>query len=102
MTYTLYTKHSCETCDYVKQLLTDLELDYVELKLDEDFTLEEYEDKFGETNCPGILKDGKLLGIKGNIVELHNQLEEMNLIQRQIVTELPDDAYMLDKDNTIF
>ena len=101
MTYTLYTKHSCDTCKYVKQLFTDLELDYVELKLDEDFTLEEYEDKFGEMSCPGILKDGELVGQRGSIGELHYQLEEMNLIQRQVVTEddLPDG---INKENTIF
>ena len=98
MTYTLYIKHYCEACDYVKTLLTDLELDYVELKLDEDFTLEEYKDKFGELSCPAILKDGELVGPVSSLV---SQLVEAGLVQKQVVTEddLPDG---LDRTNTIF
>ena len=102
MTYTVYTKESCQGCTFVKNLLSDLEFDYVELKLDEDFTLEEYEDKFGPQPCPGILKDDELIGGTGMVVQLMQYLEELNLVQRETLTELPEEElFMADKNSTM-
>lgn len=98
MTYTIYTNTTCDGCKYVIDLLTDLELDHVELRLGEDYTPEEFTDKFGESPCPGILKDGLLLGSTGSLM---SDLEEEGLVHRRVVTEddLPDE---LDRTNTSF
>ena len=61
MTYTVYSKEGCNGCESVKLLLSDLNIDYIDLELYEDFSSDQFRNLFGDL-FPGILKDNKVLG----------------------------------------
>jgi glutaredoxin len=44
--YTIYTKDNCSFCTRVKELMKICSLEYTELKLDQDFFVEEFKEKF--------------------------------------------------------
>ena len=63
MAYTIYTKSNCPYCENVKKVLTGLDEPYMEVKLNRDFTREQFTEKFGYgSTFPRVLKDGKLIG----------------------------------------
>ena len=63
MAYKIYTKQSCPYCENIKKVLTGLGETYMEVKLNRDFTREQFTAKFGYgSTFPQVLKDGKLIG----------------------------------------
>ena len=61
MTYTVYSKPSCPFCVKVIRALELAEVKYVELKLDTDFTREEFISRFGKTTFPRVLLNNETL-----------------------------------------
>ena len=61
MTYTVYSKTSCPFCVKVIRALELAEVKYVELKLDTDFTREEFISKFGRSTFPRVLLNNETL-----------------------------------------
>ena len=61
--YLIYSKDYCPYCRNIKQVLEGIGQDYMELRLNKDFSKEQFVDKFGYgATFPRVLKDGKLLG----------------------------------------
>lgn len=63
--YKVFSKDGCPWCDRAVFALTTFEKDFEVLKLDRDFTREEFTSKFGmygHNTFPAILKDGNFLG----------------------------------------
>ena len=61
MTYTVYSKPSCPFCVRVIRALELAEVKYVELKLDTDFTREDFIGRFGRTTFPRVLLNNETL-----------------------------------------
>jgi glutaredoxin len=61
MTYTVYSKPSCPFCVKVIRALELAEVKYVELKLDTDFTREDFIGRFGRTTFPRVLLNNETL-----------------------------------------
>jgi glutaredoxin 3 len=60
---TIYTKEHCSFCVKAKNILKSREISFTELKLGEDFTVEEYKNAFqGRSTLPLIVQDGKIIG----------------------------------------
>lgn len=58
MIFTVYSKSGCSYCKKIEQVLKLLKLDYEIYKLDQDFTTEEFCDKFGEgSSFPQVVVD---------------------------------------------
>lgn len=63
MAIEVYSKTNCSSCDKAKQLLRTHGKDYMEYKLDEDFTREILLSKFPEAKTfPVIVVDGMNIG----------------------------------------
>lgn len=63
MTIEVYSKNNCSFCDQAKQILRIHNKDYIEYKLDEDFTREILLSKFPEAKTfPVIVVDGFNIG----------------------------------------
>lgn len=63
MAIEIYSKDNCSQCDQAKTLLRSKGTDYVEYKLDRDFTREILLDKFPEARTfPVIVVDGFNIG----------------------------------------
>mgnify|MGYP006294837029 CR=1 FL=1 len=63
MAIEIYSKNNCSNCSKAKQLLTTHGKDYLEYKLDEDFTREIILSKFPEAKTfPIIVIDGMNIG----------------------------------------
>ena len=61
MTYTVYSKASCPFCVKVIKALQLAKVEYNELKLDTDFTREEFISRFGKTTFPRVLLNNETL-----------------------------------------
>ena len=59
---TVYSKKGCTYCDKLVQFLHQKGLDYTKLTLGEDYTSEQFLDKFGRGTFPRVLHDDKLIG----------------------------------------
>ena len=63
MKFTVYSKYGCPYCTKTIQVLEKLNLEYVEYKLGDDFTREEFYNEFGNgTTFPQVLADQTKLG----------------------------------------
>jgi len=63
MKFTVYSKYGCPYCTKTVQVLEKLNLEYVEYKLGDDFTREEFYNEFGNgTTFPQVLADQTKLG----------------------------------------
>jgi len=63
MNFTVYTKDNCPYCYKVKQVLELTGTKFSSFNLNEDFTREEFYDKFGEgSTFPQVVCDDKKIG----------------------------------------
>ena len=61
--YLIYSKDYCPYCRNIKEVLEGIGQDYMELRLNKDFSKEQFIDKFGYgATFPRVLKDGRILG----------------------------------------
>jgi glutaredoxin len=78
MDIVIYSKENCQYCEKIKQVFGLKQMNYVEYKLDVDFTRQNFIDEFGENSTfPRILIDGKLIG---GASETISYLKENNLV----------------------
>ena len=78
MHVTIYSKDNCPYCEKVKRLFELINLNFVEYKLNENFTRQNFIDKFGEdSGFPQVLFGDKLVG---GCVETISYLKENNLL----------------------
>ena len=74
----LWSKDNCQWCERVRQLFTHCKIDYLEYKLDKDFTRRQFYEEFEEgATFPQVQIDNKHIG--GCKDTLH-YLQEKNLI----------------------
>ena len=74
----LWSKDNCQWCERVRQLFTHCKIDYLEYKLDKDFTRKQFYEEFEEgATFPQVQLDNKHIG--GCKDTLH-YLQEKNLI----------------------
>jgi glutaredoxin 3 len=85
MAIELYSKNNCTFCDQAKQLLRTHGKDFLEYKLDEDFTREILLSKFPEAKTfPVVVVDGFHIG---GFQQLLQQLNEEASDTRKILLE---------------
>ena len=85
MAIEIYSKQNCPSCTHAKQILTIHGKDYIEYKLDEDFTREILLSKFPEAKTfPVIVVDGFNIGGYEN---LKQHLAEETSDNRKILLE---------------
>lgn len=85
MAIEVYSKNNCSFCDKAKQLLRTHGKDYLEYKLDEDFTREILLSKFPEAKTfPVIVVDGMNIG---GYDQLLRQLNEESQDHRKLLNE---------------
>lgn len=79
MKFTIYSKEGCPYCEKVKQVMQLTQLEHKVYSLYEDFTKEEFYEKFGEgsTFPQVILNDTEHLG---GCVDTVKYLKENNLV----------------------
>lgn len=81
----IYSKQNCSFCDQAKQLLRIHGKDYIEYKLDEDFTKEILLSKFPEARTfPIIVIDGFNIG---GFEQLKQQINEETKDNKKILLE---------------
>ena len=74
----LWSKDNCQWCERVRQLFSHCKIDYLEYKLDKDFTRKQFYEEFEEgATFPQVQLDNKHIG--GCKDTLH-YLQENNLI----------------------
>ena len=74
----LWSKDNCQWCERVRQLFSHCKIDYLEYKLDKDFTRRQFFEEFEEgATFPQVQIDNKHIG--GCKDTLH-YLQEKNLI----------------------
>ncbi len=74
----LWSKDNCQWCERVRQLFSHCKIDYLEYKLDKDFTRKQFYEEFEEgATFPQVQLDNKHIG--GCKDTLH-YLQEKNLI----------------------
>lgn len=85
MTIEIYSKDGCSNCVKAKQLLTTHNKDYMEYKLNEDFTREILLSKFPEAKTfPVIVVDGMNIG---GYDQLFHYITEERLDNRKLLNE---------------
>lgn len=85
MAIELYSKNNCSFCDKAKQLLRMHGKDYIEYKLDEDFTRDVLLSKFPEAKTfPVIVVDGFNIG---GYHQLEQQINEETKDTRKVLLE---------------
>jgi glutaredoxin len=78
MQITVYSKLECPYCEKIKKVFNLMNLDFVEYKLDEHFTRQNFIDEFGEgSTFPRVIIDGNLIG---GCTETIQHLKENNLL----------------------
>ena len=74
----LWSRDNCQWCERVRQLFSHCKIDYLEYKLDKDFTRKQFYEEFEEgATFPQVQLDNKHIG--GCKDTLH-YLQEKNLI----------------------
>jgi|TARA_B100000925_G_C21988772_1_gene465797 glutaredoxin len=59
----VYSRDNCQWCDRVKQLFASVDIDYIEYKLDKDFTREQFILEFEEAaTFPQVSINNKAIG----------------------------------------
>lgn len=85
MAIELYSKDNCNFCEQAKQLLRMHKKDFIEYKLDEDFTREILLSKFPEAKTfPVVVVDGFHIG---GYQQLQRQINEESIDTRKILME---------------
>jgi len=78
MDIVIYSKENCKFCETIKQVFQHKNMNYVEYKLDEDFTRQNFIDEFGvNSTFPRIIINGTLIG---GASETITYLKENNLV----------------------
>lgn len=78
MDIAIYSKDGCPYCDKIKQVFEIKGWDYVEYKLDKDFTKEQFLSEFSpQPTFPRVMIDGTLVG---GCTETIQYLKEQTLI----------------------
>ncbi len=63
MQITIYSKDNCPYCEKIKRVFDLLELSFVEYKLNEHFTRQNFIDEFGdEATFPRVIIDNSIIG----------------------------------------
>lgn len=73
----IYSKTGCIWCKQIKQVMTLKKIPFTELKLNEDFTLEDFIVKFNKTTFPQILHGEEYIG---DCIETIKYLKKSNII----------------------
>ena len=60
--FVVYSKPSCPYCTKVAAVLDSKGISYTKLTLEEDYTRDEFLDKFGKSTFPRVLHNGELVG----------------------------------------
>lgn len=60
--FTIYSKTNCGFCTKIAAFMDQHNIDYTKLTLGEDYTSEEFIEKFGRSTFPRVLRDGELIG----------------------------------------
>jgi glutaredoxin 3 len=85
MAIEIYSKNNCSFCEQAKQLLRIHKKDFVEYKLDEDFTREILLSKFPEAKSyPVVVVDGFHIG---GFHQLQQQINEQTNDTRKVLLE---------------
>mgnify|MGYP005702919259 CR=1 FL=1 len=59
----IYSKDDCQWCDRVRQLLVSVDIEYLEYKLDKDFTKDQFYNEFEEgATFPQVSINNKAIG----------------------------------------
>lgn len=78
MKVAIYSKENCPYCEKIKQVFNLISVDFVEYKLNEHFTRENFIAEFGEgSTFPRVLIDDTLIG---GCSETISFLKENNLV----------------------
>ena len=78
MTYTIYSRDGCPYCIKVEQVLQLAELKYVVYKLGQDFSRDEFYEKFGQgSTFPRVILGEEVLG---GCTETVKYLKENDLV----------------------
>ena len=78
MTYTIYSRDGCPYCIKVEQVLQLAELKYVVYKLGQDFSRDEFYEKFGQgSTFPRVILGEEVLG---GCTETVKYLREQKLV----------------------
>ena len=63
MTFLVFSKEGCPSCNKVQQVLQLAEVQHVIYKVNRDFTREEFLQKFGDDSTyPRVVMDGEVIG----------------------------------------
>lgn len=63
MTFVVFSREGCPSCNKVQQVLQLAEVEHVIYKVNRDFTREEFLQKFGESSTyPKVVVDGEFVG----------------------------------------
>lgn len=77
MTFTIYSKHGCPYCEKIRLLFELNDFQFVEYKLDHDFTKQEFYAEFGDgSTFPQVVMGDKSLG---GCVETIQYLQEKDI-----------------------
>jgi glutaredoxin len=78
MQVTIYSKDNCSYCEKIKTIFKLIDMNFVEYKLDDNFTKENFIAEFGENSTfPRVLIDDKLIGGSSETIAY---LKEQNLL----------------------
>ena len=83
---TLYTKHWCGYCNMAKNYLTDNNIDYEEINIDDDSFVLDFMKSEGHKTVPQIYYNGKLF-LSGGYSTLKN-MEKLKILERIEIFEL--------------
>ena len=79
MNFTVYTKDNCPYCYKVKQVLELTGTKFSSFNLNEDFTREEFYDKFGEgSTFPQVVCDGEKIGGCSDTIKFLREQQVIN------------------------
>lgn len=63
MTFVVFSRDGCPSCNKVQQVLQLAEVEHVIYKVNRDFTREEFLQKFGnDSTYPRVVMDGEVIG----------------------------------------
>ena len=79
MNFTVYTKDNCPYCYKVKQVLELTGTKFSSFNLNEDFTIEEFYDKFGEgSTFPQVVCDDEKIGGCSDTIKFLREQQVIN------------------------
>lgn len=60
--FLIYSKVGCTYCDKLSNLMDSKEIPYIKLTLGEDYTVDDFVEKFGRTTFPRVLLNDEVIG----------------------------------------